>query len=126
MYEKLGSSWARANQRANEKMEQSTNTNSDRQKSRKLRFPSLASILVFIGCAFLSGVVGFWVGFYVWICSGQNPDNSGGTLIFFYGAIATGLLGLLARCMTKRRAILYGITFFMWNTAFMMIMFAIP
>ena len=106
-------------------MEESTNTNSDDRKSRKLRFPSLGSIFVFTGCAFLSGVVGFWVGFYVWIYSGQNPDNSGGTLIFFYGAIATGLLGLLVRCVTKRRAILYGITLFMWNTTFMMIMFAI-
>ena len=125
MFEKLGSFWAGADQRADRKMEQSTNTNSDDQNARKLRFPSLGSILVFTGSAFLSGVVGFWVGFYVWICSGQNPDNSGGTLIFFYGAIATGLLGLLVRCVTKRRAILYGITFFMWNTAFMMIMFAI-
>jgi hypothetical protein len=106
-------------------MEHSTNMNSHDQKALKLRFPILGSILVFTGSAFLSGVVGFWVGFYVWICSGQNPDNSGGTLIFFYGAVATGLLGLLVRCVTKRRAILYGITFFMWNTAFMMIMFAI-
>lgn len=126
MFEKLGSSWARADQRTNGKMEESRNTNSDDQKSRKLRFPSLGSIVVFTGCAFLGGVVGFWVGFYVWIYSGQNPDNSGGTLIFFYGAIATGLLGLLVRCVTKRRAILYGITFFMWSTAFMMIMFAFP
>ena len=125
MYEKLGSSWTRADQRASGKMEQSKITNSDDRTSRRLRFPSLGSIFVFTGCALLSGGVGFWVGFYVWIWSGQNPDNSGGTLIFFYGAIATGLLGLLVRCVTKRRAILYGMTFFMWNTAFMMIMFAL-
>jgi hypothetical protein len=59
---------------------------------------------------------------HLWFYSGQNPDISGGTLIFFYGGILSGLLGLLARCFTKRRAVLYGLTFFMWNTVLMMIL----
>ena len=100
-------------------------TNHTDKKSRNRRIPSIGNILLFVGCAVVSGIVGTLVGFNTWIYSGQNPDNSGGTLIFFYGAIATGLLGLLFRCFTKRRAILYGITFFMWNSAFMIILMAL-
>ena len=69
--------------------------------------------------------MGTWVGFSLWTYSGQNPDTSGGTLIFFYGAIASGILGLLFRCLTKRRAVLYGLTFFMWVIAFMVLVFAL-
>jgi len=66
------------------------------------------------------------VGMKMWFDSGQNPDNSGGTLMFFYAGITSGILGLIARCFTKRRAILYGLTFFMWNAVLIMIIMLFP
>ena len=96
--------------------------NTPHQKPRKLLLPILRNVLTFIGCAFLSGALVSGIGMHLWFSSGQNPDNSGGTLIFFYGGILSGLLGLLARIFTTRRAVLYGLTFFMWNTVLMMIL----
>jgi hypothetical protein len=103
----------------------STDKKESISKGRKFRL-AIRDILIFICCALISGVVASSVGLHFWFSSGQNPDNSGGTLIFFYGGIASGLLGLAARFFTRRRAVLYGLTFFMWNTAFMAVFFAFP
>jgi hypothetical protein len=62
--------------------------------------------------------LGTSAGFYLWIASGANPDNSGGTGIIVYGAVVVGMVVLLVRIRTKRRSILYGTGMFLWFTVY--------
>jgi hypothetical protein len=87
--------------------------------------PYIDPILTFIGFGFWSIVIGFIGGFQLWIWSGATPDTSGGTGIFFYGAIVGGLITLASRLLTRRRAILYGLFFFTLLTACLLILLLI-
>ena len=63
----------------------------------------------FIISACFSLFTGFFGGAGLWFATGFNPDNSGGTFIFIFGAILTSLLSL---GFIKNKPIFYGMNLF--------------
>ena len=69
-------------------------------------------IVPFFISSFISVIVGFFGGAFLWLSVGFNPDNSGGTFIFILGAILMSFISILVYLVNKNRYIFYGLNFF--------------
>jgi hypothetical protein len=52
---------------------------------------------------------------------GLGPDCTGGTIWMLLGGMLVGIFSIIARAFTKRRSVLYGISFFLWLSIVLLI-----
>jgi len=76
---------------------------------------------IFVSLSFASVLVGLTGGVFLGLLAGIGPEHTGGTLYWMCGSILVGLGSVVARLFTKRRVVLYGVSFFFWLTVILLI-----
>jgi hypothetical protein len=83
---------------------------------------SVPPAVYFLIAAFVSVVGGIASGFEIWILTGFNPDNSGGSLIFVFGSCIMSSISFVLGLFWKNRPVLYGLNLFTFLTVFLLIL----